>query len=94
MAQLMSEIIGRRVVEALTQRLPKSDIYHRKSERVVMVDRQMMAKMGWQEGATGGHMQLRWNAGLLRKMGLQKDELADEVEAPTPSGAGSARCEA
>lgn len=89
----MSEIIGKRVVTALIRRLLKSDICYRKSDRIVMVDRQMTAKTVWQRRATGGHMQLQWNADLLKKIGPQKAELVEKIEAPAPSRACSVRWE-
>lgn len=88
-AQLMSDIIGKRVVAAISRRLPKSHVYLRKSDRVIIVDRQMMARTGWHEGVAGGSV----HANLLEKIGLIKSELVDEVEAAAPPGAGSVRWE-
>lgn len=71
------------MVAMLMKRMPKSDVYHRRHDGVVLEDRQMLVKMQ----PTGDR------AALLKQLGLSKRELLAELAKSTPAGQGKVNWE-
>lgn len=83
-AQLQIELAGKKMVAMMRKRLPSVDMYHRRSDNIVLVDKQMAVRL---QRKTGGSPKVEWNGAVLTQLKLVKSELVAELARATPAGA-------
>lgn len=70
----------------LSRRTPKADIYNRRHDGVVLIDKQQAIKI--QSSSEGSPTHL-WNNSILGKLELSKQEVLTELSRAATSGNGS-----
>lgn len=84
-AQLQVEIVGMRLVQLLARRRPATDVYHRRTDSVTLVDRQPLARLA---ASANTPPDVKWNQVELDKLGLAKQDLLEELARTASAGAG------
>lgn len=79
------EIIGERLAHTIARRKPSADIYHRRTDNAVVIDRQPLARFSPNASGQPGIM---WNQLESNKTGLQKQDILEDLAKAVPQGAG------
>lgn len=87
------DIVGERLAQTIARRRPTADVYHRRTDGVVVIAQQLLVRLS---PTTGGQPDIKWNQVELGKHGRQDQELPANLakgfprERQTPPSARSA----
>lgn len=83
--QLQAEILGKRLVQVLSTRKPEADAYHRRHDKVILLNRRPLARL---QPTPDGPPAVLWNLPGVLTAGLEKQALLDDLARATPPGVG------
>lgn len=83
-AQVQMEITGKRLQKVIDAKNGEDDIFYRRRDNVVLINRKPLAKL---REVAGGAPLVLWNPGELLASGLDKAAFVAELAAAAPGGA-------